>query len=99
MLWRLPRVAQVATRYAVQVTHRTATAALIVFYTLCALAVTGPGLLLVGDGLLAGLPIALVWTVAWVLLSFAALAVSHHVTAGGRPDAPERDTDEQANER
>ncbi len=68
--------------------RRTATFALIGFYIVCALAITGPGLALIGDGLIGGVPKLLAWNVLWVLLSFAALGVFYLATDGGRPDAP-----------
>ncbi len=64
---------------------RPATTALLAFYAVCALAVTGPGLSVVAaDGQRwLGVPAALAWNLLWVVLSFAALALYHRAVGGG----------------
>lgn len=66
--------------------HQLPHIALAVFFALATAAVTAPGLVLIGDGLIGGLPIPLAWNIVWILLSFAALALYHRTTDGGRGD-------------
>lgn len=58
-------------------TRGAATSLLAGFYGLCAVAVSGPGVVWVGDRLVLGVPAALLWNLLWVGLSFAALATYH----------------------